>query len=257
MTTYRIRNWDEHFENNRTRDMKDMRWVPVPNKHDGEGYAYIMSLKDGISIYGAWHLILQVASKCKERGTLLRDDGTPLLAKSIAIKSRGDEKTIQRALEICCSPEVDWIEALTEEPQEGAEIPQEPARKGREWNGIEGREENGMESVRSAMGRQDVIEAWNAIAEPNKIPKLVSMTDSRWDHYKARLKDYKAFSEEEFWGIVKTEVDQMDDFPRGKNDRGWYLTFDYLIAPRGAKLIEGHWRRKEEAPKRDMTSLLG
>ncbi len=33
-----IRNWSENFENNRTRDLKEMKWIPVPNKHDGDGY---------------------------------------------------------------------------------------------------------------------------------------------------------------------------------------------------------------------------
>jgi hypothetical protein len=35
MTVYRIRNWSELYENNRTRQLVDMQWVPIPNKHDG------------------------------------------------------------------------------------------------------------------------------------------------------------------------------------------------------------------------------
>ena len=146
MTTYRIKDWAKNFENNRTREMVKMAWVPVPNKHDGEGFQRIMQEPDGIVIYGCWHLILQVASKClRERGTLLRDDGTPLDALSIALKTGWRKASdIQRALDFCSTPEMAWIERVTEDgaaiPQEGAAIPQEPARNGRELNGREGNE---------------------------------------------------------------------------------------------------------------------
>ncbi len=140
---YRIRNWDKHYENNRTREMVKMSWVPVPNKHDGEGFQRIMREKDGLVIYGCWHLILQVASKClRPRGTLLRDDGTPLDAASIALKTGvRDEKLIQRALDFCCLPQVAWIEQLAsgapDSPQEGAGLPQEGALNRIEENGKE------------------------------------------------------------------------------------------------------------------------
>jgi hypothetical protein len=143
MTHYRIRDWDKHFENNRTRDMVKMAWVPVPNKHDGEGFQRIMQEPDGIAIYGCWHLILQVASKVRDRGTLLRDDGTPITPDALAIKTGWrNPKQFERALAFCSLPEVGWIEVVTDGteqiPQEGAGIPQAPARKGMEGNGIEG-----------------------------------------------------------------------------------------------------------------------
>ena len=43
MTTYRIRDWQRHFENNRTRELKVMAWVPVPNKMDGDGYTELVT----------------------------------------------------------------------------------------------------------------------------------------------------------------------------------------------------------------------
>jgi hypothetical protein len=128
-----------------------MRWVPVPNKHDGEGFQRIMREPDGMVIYGCWHLILQVASKCLRcRGTLLRDDGTPYTADSLSLKTGWrNVADFKRALEFLSSPDVAWIEVVTQEgagiPQEGAGIPQEPARNGREWNG---REWKGREDIK-------------------------------------------------------------------------------------------------------------
>ena len=113
MKTYRIKNWNVHFENNKTRVIDNLRWVPVPNKHDGEGFLTIMEQEDGLVIYGCWHLILQVASKCRERGLLVRDDGTPHTAKSIALKSGCRQvSAIVRALEFCASEQVGWIEVF-------------------------------------------------------------------------------------------------------------------------------------------------
>jgi hypothetical protein len=112
MTCYRITNWDELYENNRTRGMKVMQWVPVPNKHDGEGFISLITQPDGLALYGAWHLILQVASKCKDRGVLQKLDGTPHTAESIAIKTHSDASTIQRALDALCAPSVGWMECV-------------------------------------------------------------------------------------------------------------------------------------------------
>jgi len=142
-TYYRVRNWDKHFENNRTRELKRLDWVPVPNKHDGEGYLSIMAQKDGLLIYAAWHLILQVASKCGTRGTLLRDDGTPLTALAIALKTGcRKEKAVQRALDFCSSPQVGWLERLERNPAGGCDNPAGGCLegKGREEKRSEGKD---------------------------------------------------------------------------------------------------------------------
>jgi len=180
MTYYRIRNWQKHFENNRTKEMVVMRWVPVPNKHDGEGYQTIMSEKDGITIYGCWHLILQVASKCGLRGTLLRDDGTPYTAKAISLKTGWrNERDIQRALDFLSQSQVAWLEVVMTDkdniPQEGAGIPQEPARK----EGKEGKEEKGTPAGKPSDAAKNDTDFWpeivrlyswvNVIQEKNKM----------------------------------------------------------------------------------------
>jgi len=172
LTYYRIKNWNEYFENNRTREMKHMAWVPVPNKHDGEGYQRIMQQKDGILIYGCWHLILQVASKClRERGTLLRDDGTPLTAAAIALKTGWRHpRNFERALEFLCTREVAWIERVTTNgqiiPHPPAEIPQPPARNRTEQNRIE---ENGKDPQMC-----EFIRFWEAY--PRKSGKKIALT---------------------------------------------------------------------------------
>lgn len=72
MTVYRIAAWDTHFENNRTRALKHMDWVPVPNQMDGDGYTELLDHADGAAHFGAWVALVEVASRCNPRGTLVR-----------------------------------------------------------------------------------------------------------------------------------------------------------------------------------------
>jgi hypothetical protein len=112
MKFYRIRDWEKNFENNRTRTMDVMRWVPIPNKHDGDGYTEMVDGPDGAAIYGAWVAVIQVASKCHPRGTLLRDNKTPHTPDSIARVTRLPAKSIERAIAKASSASVGWLEVL-------------------------------------------------------------------------------------------------------------------------------------------------
>ena len=157
MTIYRIRNWSKHFENNRSRVIEKLTWVPVPNKHDGEGYLTIMEQKKGIIMYGCWHLILQVASKCDPRGTLVKEDGTPHTAESIARKTGWRQASdVQMTLDFCSSPQVGWIEEVTTETSGGRQADVSTlSPNGTEQNrrnGIERTEQKGMEGVESSGG---------------------------------------------------------------------------------------------------------
>src|SRR5689334_14443931 len=98
MATYRIRDWGKHFENNRTRELKDMRFVILPNKHDGDGYTELLDHKNGASHYGAWVAIVQVASKCEPRGTLLRDGDRPHDSTSLARLTRLPKSVFDEAI---------------------------------------------------------------------------------------------------------------------------------------------------------------
>ena len=60
------------FENSKTREVKDLKWVAVPNKHDSDGYSELMDHPQGMEHYCAWILMLQVASKSGVRWLLCR-----------------------------------------------------------------------------------------------------------------------------------------------------------------------------------------
>ncbi len=122
MTLYRIQNWEKIYENNRSRTVKDLAWVAIPNRHDGEGYSTIMAHTKAAEIFTAWILLLQVASRCQPRGSLVRDNGRPHTPQTLAIKTRGKTEWFAFALEFLSSAEIGWIrcEQVTERENDAA-----------------------------------------------------------------------------------------------------------------------------------------
>jgi len=120
MQVYRIIGWEKNFENNRTRELKILSWIPVPNKQDGDGYTELMDHKDGASHFGCWHAILQVASKCDPRGTLLRDSKRAHDLASLSRITRISEKVLKAAIERLII--IGWIEVY-DNPALGCDNP--------------------------------------------------------------------------------------------------------------------------------------
>lgn len=106
-----IRNWDKNFENNRTRELKALAWVPVPNDLASFGLRSIAAVDENpTAIYGAWLLMVEVASLCEPRGSLVRRDGTPYSAVSLGQKTGFPSEDFQRAIPRLL--EIRWLELV-------------------------------------------------------------------------------------------------------------------------------------------------
>lgn len=99
--------WDELFENSASRKLKALAWVPIPNNHDSVAYARLITSKGGPEIFAAWVLIVQLASRCAERGVLASSDGRPYDAADMAIKTRAPAGLFQKALPYLV--EIGWL----------------------------------------------------------------------------------------------------------------------------------------------------
>ena len=131
-TLMRVRNWDANYENNRTRSLKQLNWVPIPNSLDGDGYTELVDHPNGAAHLGAWLAIVQIASRCEVRGTLTRKNRQPHTAETLARISRIPVATFEEALPRLLS--IGWLEATAGDapiPQEGAGIRQDVALKGK------------------------------------------------------------------------------------------------------------------------------
>lgn len=114
---YRVKNWNDHFENHKSRTIEECSFVCVPNKHHGLGFSRIMAEQDGAAIYGVWILILGICSRHRRpRGGWLTHDGhregTALTPEDLSLQFRRPSNEIARALECLSSSKVDWVEAF-------------------------------------------------------------------------------------------------------------------------------------------------
>jgi hypothetical protein len=206
MKAVSIANWDRLYENNRSRSIKALDWVPVPNKHDGEGYAMVMAHPKAAEIYTAFHLMLQVASRCHPRGTLVRPDGRALTAETLALKTRTKPAWFTLAIEVLSDPEIGWITVKeVADPHSGAMTAHPDAMttqstdalaplegKGREEKGIEGREPHGTdvpapgqvsdEEWLNQLQSQEVYRGVNVQAEYAKMKNWCATTGRKPSH---------------------------------------------------------------------------
>ena len=101
----RIRDWSAHFEQDRSRQWKHIKWVPIPNKQ-GAGYRKIMSEKNGLELFACWIALVQVASLCDPRGDLSKYTLEDLSRLTLC-----DIKKLDIAISYL-SQELDWIEVI-------------------------------------------------------------------------------------------------------------------------------------------------
>ena len=169
MKLYAIRDWAALFENNRSRTVKDLAWVPIPNRHDGENYSLIMAHKNSAEIFAAWVLMLQVASRCQPRGRLVRDNQKPHTSSTLAIKTRAPEKWFALALEFL-EKETDWLEIVSDCQEADTQLRLGCHPPDEEVKGTERREVKethpSLESVKLACDKTGVCESdaiwfWN------------------------------------------------------------------------------------------------
>jgi hypothetical protein len=168
----RIKDWSEHFENNRTREIKNLAFVCIPNKLDGDGYTELIDHPAGISHYGAWITLCHVASRCDPRGTLLRVGKKPHDSRSLGRITRVPCEVYDEAIPRLIA--VGWLEFITIEvdstyveshesagiPHESAGIPHEGALNRTEQNRTERKGRDTPIAPKGANGYASCFELW-------------------------------------------------------------------------------------------------
>lgn len=202
--------WSENFENNRTRELKVLSWVPLPNKHDSDGYTELMDHPNGPAHYAAWVTIVQVASKCDPRGTLLRGGSRPHSTATLSRITRVPVEVYEEAIPRLES--IGWLsrKSLTTndvasipqvgatKSQAGAEIPQEGA-----LNGREGKEGNGKEKKRCAASAKtysnEFEEAWIAFSKTHRGGKSKPDAWKAWQRALERIRGRPGVEDPSAW----------------------------------------------------------
>ena len=86
----------------------------------------------------------------------------------------------------------------------------------------------------------EIVSMYNEICK--SFPKLVKITDSRKKAIHARLETYTVDDFREMF-----ELAESSDFLKGKNNRNWSATFDWMIKDTNmAKVLEGNYNNREK-----------
>ena len=97
------------------------------------------------------------------------------------------------------------------------------------------------------LNKKIFIDKWNEFAVERKLPEIHSITGQREIHLKARISSEDFFSFDE---LLKTINEQP--WLLGKNDKGWRITFDWIInAANYTKIMEKNYLHL--SPARDDT----
>lgn len=108
----RIVNWTKYYETSESRKTAKLSWVATPNGHDSIAYRDLMAHQDGMAHYGAWNLILQVASRAPQRGLLVTGTGRAHTARTLALITGANIQLMEAAIKRLL--EVGWLEDVTD-----------------------------------------------------------------------------------------------------------------------------------------------
>jgi hypothetical protein len=106
--TYSVVNWGNHFENSESKKYVHLKWVPIPNKHDGSTYRRVVAHPKSVQIFCGWCLILEVASKMPTRG-VLHDGNRALTALDLHFKTGFPKHVFDVAFEVLVDKDINWL----------------------------------------------------------------------------------------------------------------------------------------------------
>lgn len=91
-----------------------------------------------------------------------------------------------------------------------------------------------------------IRELYNSVCR--SYPRLVKMSEARKKAIRARLR--AGYTVEDFQKLF--EMAEASDFLKGKNNRNWSATFDWLVADSNmAKVLDGNYTDRKSAKERD------
>jgi hypothetical protein len=111
---WKIKNWNETYENNKSRQLKELPWYREPTVTDTYGFAFLIAKNNGIAFYGVWALLKKVAATApqSQRGYLMRGINKPHTIQTLSFQTRIPEELIREAIEALLDPEIAWLEEV-------------------------------------------------------------------------------------------------------------------------------------------------
>lgn len=230
MPFYKIRNWNEIYENSDSRKVRSCTHLHSPNKHSAS-LRLLIAGKDGLAHLGVFKLLADLASRVKtpfRDGRVAGENGRLYSEKEISIVTGADEATVKAAIQRL-SQQFDWIEVTTDAgtfpdvpgdfPEQPGEIPKSPGvfPSRREGKGREGNPTGGSGGDRPA-DRENLPAARRVLAVFNAhreiLPRGLSPSPSNLKEILARLRDGR--TESDLVSIVEHKARECAKNPAAK-----------------------------------------
>ncbi len=125
--TYRIKDWDDTFEDFRSRAVKDLHWVPFPIRQDSEAFLTLLGSPEGREAYAVFITLVQIAARCPVRGRL-EDEKGDLTPQRISLRLRIPVPVVQAAIDLLRSPEIGWLVPCGGGPDRCVDAPERRAQ---------------------------------------------------------------------------------------------------------------------------------
>ncbi len=142
---WEIVGWEDRYENSRSRQIAECRWVTLPNRFDGDKISELIGTCGEVG-YGCWCSLIAVASRCKPRGLLIRKNGHPHDAHSLSritgLSVKGYNRTfpVAEACGLIIKTSLERHPNVTStSPRRQIKSIEGKGREGKEWKGIEGK----------------------------------------------------------------------------------------------------------------------
>lgn len=110
--------------------------------------------------------------------------------------------------------------------------------------------------IRLPLSYDKILSTWNEITNSSPVPSLRSITPGRKKSIQTRTKNL-SLTKKDWQDVFRTIEDS--DFLNGDNDRGWTITFDWLVKSdeNFSKVLEGNFPAKKKPKPKTKSKYAG
>ena len=255
--------------------MAEVKWIKITtDMFDNRKIKHLRRLPDGNNIVLIWVMLLTMAGRCNANGMIFLTENIPYTPKMLADELDFEENTVQLALQalenlgMIVTNNGFFAIAGWEEYQniEGMEKIREQNRiRQKKWydkqkelpnvrsnvivtqtNATDIDIDKELDKEKEKIDYQLIVDMYNDTCV--SFPRLKTLSENRKKSIKSRLKTY---SYDDFKTLF--EKAEASDFLKGKNNKDWSATFDWLIKDSNmAKVLDGNYDNRSGTGRKEI-----
>ena len=251
--------------------MAEVKWIKITtDMFDNRKIKHLRRLPDGNNIVLIWVMLLTMAGRCNANGMIFLTENIPYTPKMLADELDFEENTVQLALQALEQlgmiatnngyfaisgweeyQNIEGMEKIREQNRIRKQRQREKEKLLPNNNHVTSRDSHATDididkdKEKEKIDYQRIVDMYNDTCV--SFPRLKSLSENRKKSIKARLKTY---SYDDFKTLF--EKAEASDFLKGKNNKDWSATFDWLIKDSNmAKVLDGNYDNRSGTQKMD------